>query len=594
MFMPKGLTLAVVAIGAQLASAAEIKLLGAITGQVRNEAGVAQMGATVTLVNRLERTLERTLTDPQGRFRFDGLFPDAYGIRVTASSFVPAYRGNVLVKSGIDSFLTVQLAHIFSSIELVYRPAGQTGLLTDDWKYTLRASGSTRPVLRMVEVKEPAISTSRNRNSPFSATRGVVAVSAGDMAGSSPNGQEADLGTAFALGTSVYGRNHIELSGALGYSSGWGTPTGGFRTRYRRTGSNFGSPDIELTVRQASYRGHAGAGFLGGFGGGHDAPLLRTMSIKVEEKTQIGDHFGLEYGGLAESVAFTDRLTILSPFARASFDTRTWGSFLAAYSSGATPTSLLADARRGITSEQEALTGLGVFPRVSLRNGQVRVQGTDTLEVGYRKSFGKHTVGAAAFLDNIRDPALALGGLNGYSNSWNLMPDLASDSVIVNMGSYRSRGYVVTGERTFGDHAFAAVYYGQGDALEPTSLDSIGSAPELRSNFHPVRRRFASARIGGIVPKSGTFFSSSYGWAEGSGLAPYHASLTQRYQPLMGLNFQVRQSLPALGMPGRLEMNAELRNLLAQGYVPIGVTAGGNLVLMQFPRTIRGGLSFIF
>ena len=68
-----------------------------------------------------------------------------------------------------------------------------------------------------------------------------------------------------------------------------------------------------MTVRQASYRGHAGQGFLGGFGGGHDAPMLRTMSVKAEEKSQIGDHLALEYGGLVEAVAFLDRLTIVSP-----------------------------------------------------------------------------------------------------------------------------------------------------------------------------------------------------------------------------------------------------------------------------------------
>ena len=211
MLTQKGLALVAVVLGAQIVSAAEIKLLGAIEGQVKNHAGVVQMGATVTLVNRQERTLQRAITDPQGHFRFDGLFPDTYGVRVTASSFVPAYRGNVVVKSGIHSFLTVQLAHIFSSIELVYPPAGQSGLLTDDRKYTLRSSTATPPVLRMVPTIEPQISSSRTSGSAFSSTRGVLAVSAGDMAASSPNGQEADLGTALALATSLYGRNQSRV-----------------------------------------------------------------------------------------------------------------------------------------------------------------------------------------------------------------------------------------------------------------------------------------------------------------------------------------------------------------------------------------------
>jgi uncharacterized protein YutE (UPF0331/DUF86 family) len=46
-------------------------------------------------------------------------------------------------------------------------------------------------------------------------------------------------------------------------------------------------------------------------------------------------------------------------------------------------------------------------------------------------------------------------------------------------------------------------------------------------------------------------------------------------------------------MPGRLEATAELRNMLAQGYVRVS-DAGQSVVLIQNPRAVRGGLSFIF
>jgi hypothetical protein len=42
-----------------------------------------------------------------------------------------------------------------------------------------------------------------------------------------------------------------------------------------------------------------------------------------------------------------------------------------------------------------------------------------------------------------------------------------------------------------------------------------------------------------------------------------------------------------------MEASADLRNLLAQGYLPL--SAGGQrLLLVQTPRSVRGGLSFIF
>jgi hypothetical protein len=47
------------------------------------------------------------------------------------------------------------------------------------------------------------------------------------------------------------------------------------------------------------------------------------------------------------------------------------------------------------------------------------------------------------------------------------------------------------------------------------------------------------------------------------------------------------------GLPWRMEATAELRNMLAQGYVPINA-AGQRLLLFDTPRSLRGGLSFIF
>jgi hypothetical protein len=46
-------------------------------------------------------------------------------------------------------------------------------------------------------------------------------------------------------------------------------------------------------------------------------------------------------------------------------------------------------------------------------------------------------------------------------------------------------------------------------------------------------------------------------------------------------------------MPGRLEATAELQNGLAQGYLPIS-QGGQQVMLVQSPRALRGGLSFIF
>ncbi len=75
---------------------------------------------------------------------------------------------------------------------------------------------------------------------------------------------------------------------------------------------------------------------------------------------------------------------------------------------------------------------------------------------------------------------------------------------------------------------------------------------------------------------------------------PAHLSLTGATYQDEGLNLTIRQPLPRLnGMHGRLEATAEMRNALAQGYLPLN--AGGHTaVLTNAPRALRGGLNFLF
>ena len=88
--------------------------------------------------------------------------------------------------------------------------------------------------------------------------------------------------------------------------------------------------------------------------------------------------------------------------------------------------------------------------------------------------------------------------------------------------------------------------------------------------------------------------SADYGWTDFHALMLEHMFLTQPSDQAPGLNIRVRQPLPAFGgLPGRLEATIELRNLLAQGYLPL-VAGSYHAVLTDSPRCLRGGLNFIF
>lgn len=47
-------------------------------------------------------------------------------------------------------------------------------------------------------------------------------------------------------------------------------------------------------------------------------------------------------------------------------------------------------------------------------------------------------------------------------------------------------------------------------------------------------------------------------------------------------------------LPARMEVLIDLRNLLAQGYVPVLAQDGHTVYLVQSARAIRGGLAFSF
>jgi hypothetical protein len=61
------------------------------------------------------------------------------------------------------------------------------------------------------------------------------------------------------------------------------------------------------------------------------------------------------------------------------------------------------------------------------------------------------------------------------------------------------------------------------------------------------------------------------------------------------LDIFLRQPVPCLGsLPGHMDVVLEVRNLLAQGYVPVFGQDGRTVYLVQSARAVRGGLAFNF
>ncbi|HEV1284948.1 MAG TPA: TonB-dependent receptor [Bryobacteraceae bacterium] len=562
-----------------------LALAGSILGEVKSVAGVTEMGARVLLYDRHDQLVRHVLTDEQGRFGFVALAPDIYSIRVTLASFVPAIRRNISVAAGTDSLLQINLSGVFSTIDILSSASHGT-LMGDDWKWVLRASPSTRPILRFLPGSKSAEeSSSRPFSDMFSQTEGMVKVSAGDSDAFGGAGSQQDLGTAFALATSIYGKSRLQLSGNLGYATNGGMPAAGFRTTYSRASDSGSSPEITLSMQQMYLPGRGDA-----------VPVLRTASLGMYDHVELTDRLKLEYGFNYESVTFLSHLNYMSPFARATYDLGAHNSLRVAFSSGTQPGQLLArNVESGDTLSQD-LAALAMAPRVSLNDAHAQVERRESFEASYQRVAGSRTYSAGAYHEAVSNAAFLMSGPSDFLPASELLTQLGSSSQVFDAGSYQRTGYSASMAQALGEHSDVKLAVGRSGALLAGAGSALDAAA-LRGEIRTVQRSWLTARASHTIAVTGTRVTTSYGYTDFRTLMPSHLSMTDQTSQETGWNVYIRQPLPALpgmfGAFGRFEASAELRNLLAQGYLPV-VVNDQRAVLTNAPRAVRGGLSFIF
>ena len=121
---------------------------GSVAGLVRDEAGIAQMGATVDLLTADGRVARTAESDYRGWFQFTELFPGTYSIEVQQAKFSKARKAELFVEPGKRTFLDVCMRGLFASLQLSY--GSQVRDMTERWQWVLRAKYSRRNVLRLV------------------------------------------------------------------------------------------------------------------------------------------------------------------------------------------------------------------------------------------------------------------------------------------------------------------------------------------------------------------------------------------------------------------------------------------------------------
>jgi Carboxypeptidase regulatory-like domain len=590
-------------------AAPPIRFSGELGGLVTDVAGRPQPGAVVLLFNKEDRLLIKSATDSLGTFAFAELLPDSYSVRVSLTSFVPAIKDRIQIKPGMRSLLDVNLSRVFSSVQLVSTAPISGSLMNDSWKWALRADSSMRPVLRFLPVQQ-ASPSSANSSTPasespfFTDSRGLVRISASDGATVAADG-EADLGTQFAFATSIYGSNLLKLAGDVGFAAGSSVPSAAIRTTYSREMPAGDKPEISVTMRQIFIPMRAGQNLNTG-AAQSDSPLpaLRTIGVSFEDKLQINNSLRLEYGSDFDNVSFQDTLHYFSPWAKLTYAVPR-GKVDFTWTSGNSRPEL------GIGSEfgtgngmadpasadlQRELAAVAELPRVTLMDNHAQVQRGDDLELGFSQRFGSREFRVSGYHERVSNTTLTVASSDPGLFQGDLLPDLFSNSSLFNMGRFDTFGYNASVTQDLGENFKVTLIYGSLGVLSPRDGElSIDNAEDLRKIMQTDHRPAFTARVSGTLKATGTRLTASYQWANYQSAVPGPMYSTDSAHPEPGFNVMLRQPMPAIPrLPWRMEASAELRNLLAQGYLPMTTSGGDQFLLINMPRSIRGGLAFVF
>ena len=521
---------------------------GELGGWVRDAKGVPQMGAAVSVLTSEGRLLRRVFTDHAGAFILENLLPGSYSIQVKLDRFLPADLRNLRVQLGSRKVLDVRLAGLFSRLQLANPQASEIRDMSDDWKWALRASHAVRPVLRLApsDRDRETKRVMRKLSGAFHDTEAYAELSSGGGGRADSLANHSDLGTAFAVATSLFGDNDVTLSGNMGYGSAVRSPSTGFRTSFRRD-LGFGAPEVSLTVRQlqTSFGSRA---FVDPQQAPDGIPLLETMTLGYGDSAEIGDRTTFDYGFLYESVRWLNRLNFVSPYAKIIHELSPGRSVQVSYASGVPrPDSAV----RGGDRLREQVSALGMFPRVSLRNGEAQVQRTEHIEVSYHEQVGKGLIEAGIYHDDISNAAVSALTPDGFLGGGEVLPDLFSRASTINGGKHVARGVRVSYARKIRERLEAALGYGAGGVLTAREGDVAGDAGDLRSMLRMQRAHSITASLSMEEQRSGARFVSTYQWSSrDSALSPdLYNDFAARSDP--GLNIYIRQPLPVGGgLPG--------------------------------------------
>jgi Carboxypeptidase regulatory-like domain len=534
---------------------------GAISGYVRDASGIPQMGAVVEIVGSAARTLT-VFTDGAGFYSAKDLLPGLYSIKVSAPSFLPSLREKVGLHPGGSLHLNITLNTLLNAM----RVAPLRGTADDDdWKWTLR-SVANRPVLRVFD--DPAAANAEQQNHDLKASLSFLAGSAAGGYGSG-----SDVSTGFSVERSIFSADRVGLSGNVGY--GDGLPAAVLRAMYTHHLPDGSGPSMAITMRR----------FAPSDPNLHNA-ALQALALTAGDDLMIGDVLELKFGSELQTIQFLGHVTAFRPFG--SVDLHISPNTVVEYDYA---TSLPhTRAEKGFDSAPADLSEAD--PRISLANFSTRLESAHHQAVNVSRRIGKNKMQVAVFSDRVANMALTGTGDVTAAGGF-LLPDVYSGTFTYAGDTLNARGLRVVLERKLASDLTATLDYAYGGVLDLSKPDV--ELQDARQWITTQRRHALAAKLSGTVPSSHTHWIASYRWVNGPALTPVDMFNSSPGQSDPFLNVFIRQPIPTLGfLPAHMEALVDLRNLLAQGYVPVMGQDGQTVYLVQAARSVRGGVTITF
>jgi hypothetical protein len=541
-----------------------------VSGYVRNAAGVPQMGAMVEVLGTAAHSL-RVFTDENGFYSAAGLLPGVYNIKAYSPSFLPALRERVGLRPGSSVLVDLKLSGLFEAIQI---PAmrGASASEDDDWKWVLR-SASNRPILRMLNDGTVTPAAESGDSHDLKGSLSFVAGSASEGFGSA-----SDMSTVFSVEKSVFSTGTMAFQGNVGYGNG--SPNAVLRASYSHDMANGSKPQMALTMRRLAAPGIDSR-----------TSALQALAFSASDEFSFGDILELRFGSELQTIQFMGRVTAFRPFGSADLHLSP-NTVLEYRYATSQPDSRM---EKGFDAAPADLSESG--PHVSLAGFTSTLERAHHHEVSLSHRAGKTNLQIAMYSDRIADPALTGVG-DASSDSGEVLPDLFSETFTYRGKKLDANGMRVVLQRQLASDLTATLDYGFGGVLDlqHTSTNQGDIAlQDARADSVVRNRHTAAAKFSGKLPGTKTRWITSYRWISGQALTPVDMFNASAGQSDPFLNIYLRQPIPGTGfLPGHMDAVIDVRNLLAQGYVPLLGQDGRTVYLVQSARSIRGGVAFSF